>query len=180
MPFYIMFIDLKNAFDTVSRTGLYKVLEKITCLSKLLQMICALHDIMTARITSDGDISEPFNLRCGVKQGCDGTYPIWYLCIHPTLPCLSITRLNSLHTRHDGNLINLAHLRAKPKTDTVLICELMFVDDVAFYTHSLPKLQEMYDAFNASCDLFGLEISTKKTVKFATNGPPPWNQISGE
>ena len=27
-PLYIMFIDLTNAFDTVSRTGLYKVLEK--------------------------------------------------------------------------------------------------------------------------------------------------------
>ena len=45
-PLYIMFIDLTKVFDIVSRTGMYKVLEKIGCLPKLLQMIHTFHDGM--------------------------------------------------------------------------------------------------------------------------------------
>ena len=40
-PFYIVFIGLTKAFDPVKRIRLYKVLERIRYLLKLLQMICA-------------------------------------------------------------------------------------------------------------------------------------------
>ena len=94
---------------------------------------------------------------------CDGTYRVWYLpillhCAFPPLDGIA------LHTRHDGNLSNLACLRAKMKTNTVLICELMFADNVAFSAHSVPKLQEMCNAFSTSCNLFGFEINIKKTA----------------
>ena len=67
---YIMCTGLTMASDTVSRTGLYKDLEKIGCPPKLLQMIYAFHDWMTTRVIPDENISEPLNLGCGVKQGC--------------------------------------------------------------------------------------------------------------
>ena len=56
---YILFIDPKKAFDTVSMTG---------CPPKLPQMIHAFHDGMTTRDIFDLDISEPFNLRCGSNK----------------------------------------------------------------------------------------------------------------
>ena len=77
----------------------------------------------------------------------------------------------ALYIRNDGNLCNLAHLRAEMKTNAVLICELMFADDMAFRAHSVPKLQEISNAFSDLCNLFGLKISTKKTVVLNTSGP---------
>ena len=65
-----VFIDLTKAFDTVRRTGLYKVAEKIRCPLKLLQMIHAFHDGMTVRVIFDGDIMLAFNLRCGIRKNC--------------------------------------------------------------------------------------------------------------
>ena len=119
-PLYIMFINLRKVFDIVSRTGLHKVPEKINCLLKLLQMIHAFHNGMTARVIFDGDISEPFNLRYVVKQGC---------VMGPTL--FGVYLSTPLH-HASGNLFNLAHLRAKVKTHTVLIHELMFANDMVF------------------------------------------------
>ena len=56
-PLYIVFNDLTKVFDSKSRTRLYKVLEKIGWILKLLQMICAFHYGMTARVVFNGDIS---------------------------------------------------------------------------------------------------------------------------
>ena len=86
----------------------------------------------------------------------------------------------TLHTRHGGNLFNLAWLRVEMKTNTFLNQELMFANNVAFCACNVPKLQEMCNGVSASCCLFGLKISTKKTVMLATNGPPPSIQIIGE
>ena len=48
---YIAFVDLTKAFDTISRVGLYKVLEKIGCPPKLLQRIRSFHDNMHGTVT---------------------------------------------------------------------------------------------------------------------------------
>ena len=176
----IMFTDLPKAFDSVSRTGLYNVMERIRNLPKLLQMISAFHNGMTARVVFDGDISESFNIRCEVKQGCVTAPTLFSICLSILLFCAFLsTDVIVLHTRHDRNRFNSPHLRAKTKTDTVLICKLLFDKHMVSYAHSLPKMQGMCDAFSASCNLFSLEISTKKMITFATNGPPPCTQING-
>ena len=170
-----------KTFGTVSRTGLFKVLEKSGCPSKLLQMMHTFHDRMTARVIFDGDISESFNLRCGVKQGCVMAPNLlgFYLSILFLFAFPSPDRI-ALHARHDRNLFNLANMRAKTKSYTVLIHELMFAHDLTFCSHSVPKVQEMFNAFIASCNLFSLKVSTKKMVMLATNDQLPCIKINGE
>ena len=147
----------------------------------LLKMILAFQDRMNARVVFDRDISEPFNLRCKVKQGCVMAPTLFsiYLC---TLLCHAFPSPDGivLHTKHDGHLFNFAYLRANTKTNTVLIHELMFANDTAFCVHIVPYLQKMYNAFGASCDLFTLKISTKKMVMLATSGSPPCIQINSK
>ena len=46
VPLHIAFVDLTKAFDTVSRSGLYMVLEKIGCPPTLLQLIISFHNNM--------------------------------------------------------------------------------------------------------------------------------------
>ena len=67
---YLAFIDLNKAFDMVSRTGLFKLLEKIVCSPKLLNIIASFHVNMHGTVSFDGEISEPFKSDSGVKQGC--------------------------------------------------------------------------------------------------------------
>ena len=69
-PLYLAFIDLTKAFDLVSRTGLFKLLKKIGCPPKFLSIIESLQVNMHGTVSFDGEISEPFKIDSGVKQGC--------------------------------------------------------------------------------------------------------------
>ena len=68
-----------------------------------------------------------------------------------------------LHTRADGQLFNLARLRAKTKVRHVVIQEMLFADDAALVTHTMEDLQQLIDRLSHACKEFGLTISIKKT-----------------
>ena len=71
IPLCIAFTDLTKAFDLVSRDGLFKVLPKIGCPPKLLSMIESLfHTDTKGTVQFNGTLSESFEIRSGVKQGC--------------------------------------------------------------------------------------------------------------
>ena len=112
---------------------------------------------MTARVISDGDISEPFNLRCRVKQGLVMA-PTLFAQLYHDFPS---SHGKAVHTRNDRNLLNLACFRAKIKTHTVLINKLLMMQHSM---HSVCKLLELCNAFSASCSLFALIRSTKGMV----------------
>ena len=70
MPLYLAFIDLTKAFDLVSRDGLFIVLGKVGCPSKLLCIIQSFHDGMKGTVQYDGSTSPPFDILSGVTQDC--------------------------------------------------------------------------------------------------------------
>ena len=65
-----LLIDLTKAFDLVSRTGLFEILLRIGCPPTLLNLIISYHKDMEGVISFDGDESDPFPIKNGVKQGC--------------------------------------------------------------------------------------------------------------
>ena len=69
-PLYIAFIDLTKAFDMVSKTELFKLLEKIGCPPKLLSIIASFHVNMHGTVSFDREIYEPFKIDSGVRQNC--------------------------------------------------------------------------------------------------------------
>ena len=69
-PLYIPFLDLTKAFDLVSWDGLFNILLKISCPPNMHCMIRSFHDDMKATIQYEGCVSEPFNIKSGVKQDC--------------------------------------------------------------------------------------------------------------
>lgn len=168
-PLYIAFVDLTKAFDLVSRSGLFTLLMKIGCPPKLLSLIISFHIRMHGTVSFNGEISRPFEIRSGVKQGCvlaPTLFGVFFsLLLHHAFRSSREGVL--LHTRHDGKLFNLARLRAKTKVKTVLIREMLFADDAAFVSHTEEGLQALMDNFSSACEDFGLTISIKKTEVLA-------------
>ena len=164
-PLFIAFIDLTKAFDLVSREGLFKLLPIIGCPPTLLNLIKSFHDNMKSTVQFDGNISDPFDIQSGVKQGC---------VLAPTLFGIFFALLLKhafgqntegiyLHSRSDGKLFNASRLKAKTKVRQVLIRDMLFADDAAIATHNEDELQRLMDQFSKACNDFGLTISVKKT-----------------
>ena len=163
MPLYIAFIDLRSlsiypkAFDLVSRKGLFKLLKKIGCPPQLLSITASFHDDMKGIVSYDGETSEPFVIKNGVKQGCV-LAPTLFGIFFSLLLRFAFSRSEDgvyLHTRSDGKLFNLSRLKAKAKIRTVLIRKMLFADDAALTSHTEEGLQRLISQFTHACKEFG-------------------------
>ena len=120
MPSYIAFIDLTNAFDLVSRDGLFKVLPKIGCSPKLHSMIESFHTDTKGTLQINGRFSETFEIS-GVKQGCVLAPMLFGTLFGMLLKHVLDTTTEGIYlrTRSDDRLFNLARLRAKTKVPMI-------------------------------------------------------------
>ena len=144
MELHMVFVDLTKAFDTVSRQGLWKVLEKFGCSAKLIELISSFHNGMQACVQEAAEISEPFPVDNGVKQGCvlaPTLFSIFFaaMLIDAFGDC---DRGVFIQYRTDGNLFNLRRLKAKFKVCEVLLREFLFADDCALVAHVLEDMQD--------------------------------------
>lgn len=69
-PLFIAFINLTKAFNLFSRDGLFKILPKLGCPSRLLNIIRFFNENMNGTVVFDGPTSDSFNIQSGVKHGC--------------------------------------------------------------------------------------------------------------
>jgi hypothetical protein len=58
-----VFIDLTKAFDTVSREALWKILLKLDCPTKFINIIKQLHEGMQERVSSESQFSDSFPIK---------------------------------------------------------------------------------------------------------------------
>jgi hypothetical protein len=63
VPMNSVFIDLTKAFDTVSREALWKILLKLDCPTKFINIIKQLHEGMQERVSSESQFSDSFPIK---------------------------------------------------------------------------------------------------------------------
>ena len=77
-PLFLALVDLTKAFDSVSRSGLFKILQKISCPPTLLAIITSFHQDLQSTVCFDGATSNAFPVSSGVKQDCVlCSNPVW-------------------------------------------------------------------------------------------------------
>ena len=70
-PLYMCFIDLKKAYDSLSREALWRILATSFNLPhKVLSIVQALHKDSVASVRAYGKTSREFSISAGVRQGC--------------------------------------------------------------------------------------------------------------
>ncbi|GFR99266.1 hypothetical protein ElyMa_002789200 [Elysia marginata] len=130
-------------------------------------MVIQLHQNQQGHVRLNGDVSEPFPISNGVKQGC---------VLAPTLFSIFFSKMieqatedlapeDGVYVRYglDGSLFNLRRLQAHTKTQERLIRDLLFADDATLVAHTEQALQRITSCFAETSSLFGLEVSLKKT-----------------
>ena len=70
-----------------------------------------------------------------------------------------------IQTRKEADLFNVAQLKAKSKTSTKVVREMLFVDDSALAAHSacVEYMQSSLEKFARTADQFSLKINSEKT-----------------
>ena len=113
---------------------------------------------MRGTVQHDGNVSKPFRILNGVKQGC---------VLAPTLFGIFFSLLLKqafgtaeegiyLHTRTDGKLFNPSRLKAKSKVKNTIIRDMLFADDDTAAAHSPSQCQSLIDRFAYACTVFGV------------------------
>ena len=138
MPLFVAFIDLTEAFGLVNRDGFFKALRKIGCPPRLHSLIESFHSNMKRSVQFNGNISEPFDICSGVKQGCVLAPTLFGIFFALVLKHAFGTAQEGIYlrTRSDGRLFNLARLKARTKVRNALIRDMLFADDAAVVTHT--------------------------------------------
>ncbi|BHF59170.1 hypothetical protein SprV_0100212600 [Sparganum proliferum] len=166
---YSTFADLTKAFDTVNREGLWKIMKKLGCPERFIQMVRQLHDGMMARVTDNGAVPEAFAVINGMKLGC---------VLAPTFFSLMLSAMLMVAYRGERPGIRIAYRtngkllnQLQSRVSTTTIHELLLADDCALNVTSGGDMQRSMDLFAAAWENFSLVINTEKTV--VMHQPPP-------
>ena len=168
------FIDLTKAFDTVSRSALWIVLEKAGIPSQMRKVIASFHNGMIAQVIYGGKASPKFPVKNGTKQGCV-LAPLLFAIYFAVMLDYALKDKNfgiPVCFRATGGLFNIRRFTAPTKTSLEMVCDLLFADDCALVAQSSQDLQLVVNSFADACKVFGLTISTKKTE--IVYQPPPY------
>ena len=69
-PLIINFIDYEKAFDSIDRATLWKIMRHYGIPQKLVTLVEKMYDGTTCRILNEGQLTDSFEIKTGVKQGC--------------------------------------------------------------------------------------------------------------
>lgn len=179
---YMAFVDLSKAFDSVDRDLLWKVLRKCGCPARFVGLIRCLHDGMSVRIRIGEDLSEPFVVSRGVKQGCvlaPVLFNIYVQCITRLLAkVLDKSCQITLNYRMDRNLFDSRKLKSKTKVSSTTILELQYADDCALVADSHATLQTVLTHTSEFYQKLGLSINIGKTEFLKYTPAPPANTVN--
>ena len=120
---------------------------------------------MLARVQNDGEFSDPFPVRNGVKQGCVLASKLFSMMFSAMLTDAFQDGDNGIPMRYcfGGKLFNLRRLQAKFKVQTEVLDEFLFANDMPKGASTEKKMQKGVDQVSNSCDSYDLTISIKKT-----------------
>nr|KAG5714913.1 hypothetical protein BaRGS_000401 [Batillaria attramentaria] len=158
LPLYINFIDYEKAFDSVDREALWKLLRHYGVPGKIISLIQCTYQDMSCRIAHAGQLSESFEVKTGVRQGCLLSPFLFLLVIDWIMKTTTAGRKNgiqwSLWTQLD---------------------DLDFADDLALLSHSHSQMQDKTTCLEATSAGTGLKINRKKTelMKINTTASTP-------
>ncbi|KAJ8333838.1 hypothetical protein SKAU_G00411570 [Synaphobranchus kaupii] len=157
-PLYINFINYEKAFDSVDRETLWKLLRHYGVPKKFISLIQCTYQGMTCRVAHTGQMSERFEVKTGVRQGCLLSPFLFLLVIDWIMKTTTAGRKNGIQWTLWSQLDDLD-----------------FADDLALLSHNCNQMQDKTTRLATTSAGTGLKINKKKTeiVKINTTANTP-------
>jgi hypothetical protein len=143
---YLLFVDFKQASDSVNRKKLMEVMNKMGIPHKIIRMVEMTMNHTKAKVKIGNKLSETFEFSAGVKQG-DGLSAVLFIL-----------------TMHIA--VNKIDQRGSTFTKSSQICA--YTNDIVIVTRSKWRLMQMYEVEKETEEM-GLKINEKKTKYMAVS-----------
>ena len=167
---FMLFIDLRKAYDSIPRSPLWHVLEKYGIPPTLLSIIRSLHDGMKAEVTVDGNLTPNIEVCNGLRQGCviaPSLFNLYFnLVIRQWQRKCADFGVDILY-KCNGKLIG----ERTRKPDRLKISELLFADDAAAVGTSRRSMEAAATVLEELISAWGLSLNISKT-KLLVAGTP--------
>ncbi|XP_073714068.1 uncharacterized protein [Misgurnus anguillicaudatus] len=149
---HITFVDYEKAFDSLDRSALWNLLRHYGVPAKIVNIIQNSYGGMTSRVVHGGKLTENFEVRTGVRQGC---------LLSPFLFLLAIDWIMKTTTEHTKTGIQW--------TPFTQLDDLDFADDLALLSHTRQQMQDKINSIAATSAQVGLNINKHKTKILKVN-----------
>ena len=147
---WTVFVDFRKAFDSVHRESLWAILRHYGIPQKIVSLIQLLYEGFECQVL-EGDPTEPFAVKSGVRQGC---------ILSPMLFCITIDYLmRKVSTGKTGIRWTLWSV----------LEDLDFADDLALVSTTKSHAQVKLDKLRLEASHLGLQLNAKKTEVLAIN-----------
>ena len=145
-PLIMNFVDYEKAFDSVDRNTLWKLMRHYGIPEKMVNLVKSLYEGTFCQVVHDGQLSDRFEVRTGVRQGC---------LLSPFLFIMAIDWIMKETTRGRRNGIQW--------TPWIQLDDLDFADDLLLMSHVSNQMQEKTDDLNSVSKSCGLNMHKVKT-----------------
>ena len=151
-PLYVNFVDYEKAFDSLDRQTLWRLLRHYGVPQKIVDIIRNSYEGMTCRVVHGQQITDAFQVKTGVRQGC---------LLSPFLFLLAIDWVmkTSTHQRRNGIQWTLWDQ----------LDDLDFADDLALLSHTQQQMQEKTSDVATTSACIGLSIHKGKSKVLKVN-----------
>ena len=143
---YINFIDFEKAFDSIHHPSLWHIMSLYGLPSKVINIVKDMHANNLCCVRHEGQHSEWFQVKTGVRQGCIIS-PLLFLII------IDYVMRTATADKPRGLVWGLFHH----------LEDSDFADDLALLAHTHSDIQEKTDRVASTAKNVGLKIHTAKT-----------------
>uniref|UniRef100_A0A8D8WWJ8 Craniofacial development protein 2 n=1 Tax=Cacopsylla melanoneura TaxID=428564 RepID=A0A8D8WWJ8_9HEMI len=139
---YVLFVDFKQAFDSVRRCKIAQTMIDLDISPKLINLAMMTMENSKARVKISNKLSDPFNITTGVKQGDGLSTTLFIIALHRAIK----------DTDQRGTIFYKSSQ----------ICA--YADDVGIFARTENKLIEVFRQIRENAAELGLAINEDKTV----------------
>jgi hypothetical protein len=152
-PTVTCFIDFASAFDSLHRLSLWRILEADGLPLKLINLIKAYYINPGCRVLINGEKTDRFETKTGVRQGCPLSPVLFNFVIDWVL---------------EKSLDGSEGVNISPQQR---ITDLDYADDIAILTNTYTEMQDVLNRIDNVSRSVGLRINASKTKIFSSCVP---------
>ncbi|XP_055371836.1 uncharacterized protein LOC129605867 [Condylostylus longicornis] len=141
---HCLFIDFKQAFDSINREKIFGVMQRFGIPEKLIRLTCITLKDTSAQVLVQGKLTTPFPIESGVKQGYALSSLIFNLMLHYALKDIGTDK--TIFTR------------------SVQMCA--YADDMVIIARNVRILKDTFLKLERNTNNIGLSINEQKTKYF--------------